>query len=200
MTVKELSEKRGIKPASLSKTLSRNGFKVGVNDLVNSKMLEVLNGSKPVKVNGNAPVQINGTKSKLVPKDRKPKSSKRNDPTGLFSNHAVILAAASILIASDAMSFAWIAINTYINFKEIAGVIFALVGMAVGYSAIKNIISYKGWNGDAWAAGFGVFQIALHLCAMEVFTEYSFFIGKIVIATGIALATGGLAVSLKEAK
>lgn len=191
-TVKEIAEKRGVKAPSLARTLNRKGFEVGVNDVVTMEMINALNGDKPL--------QINGTKNTNVPKNSKPKKAKASKKTGLFDNRIIVLVAASILIASDALSFAWIAINTYSQFKIIAGVMFAFVGMAVGYSAIKNIVSYDGWNGDSWAWGFALFQIALHLSAMQVFDEFganSFFIGKIVISFGLALATAGLAVALR---
>lgn len=192
-TVKELAEKRGVAPASLKRNLDRKGFKVGVNDEVTPEILDAISKGKPAKVNGSAPVQINGTKSKKVSKISK---GKRNEPTGLFHNKIIMLTAASILIASDAMSFAWIAFNAYVEFSHVAAVLFAFVGMAVGYSAIKNVVSYDDYSGG-WASGFGIFQVALHLCAMEVLGPDSFFYGKIVISVGLALATAGLAIALK---
>jgi hypothetical protein len=118
----------------------------------------------------------------------------------VFKNKAFLIGCAGILIGVDALSFAWIAWNTYPTFHIAASVVFALAGMATGYSAIKNILSYKGWDGSAWAWGFGLFQLSLHLCAMEVLGEWSFFLGKIVISVGLPLATAGLATALKMDK
>lgn len=118
----------------------------------------------------------------------------------IFKNKGLIILFAAILIGVDALSFAWIAVNTYPSFGVIAAIVFAFAGMAVGYSAVKNILSYKGWNGDGWAWGFGLFQLSLHLCAMEVLGDWSFFLGKIVISVGLPLATAGLATALKMDK
>ena len=118
----------------------------------------------------------------------------------IFKNRVLIVVFTTILISVDSLSFGWIAWNTYTSFPVGAAAVFAVAGLAVGYSAVKNVVSYKGWNGDAWAWGFGLFQLALHLCAMEVLGELSFFFGKIVISVGLPLATAGLATALKMDK
>lgn len=116
----------------------------------------------------------------------------------LFSNTSVVIAAAAVLILVDAVSFGWIAWNTYPAFARVAVPIFALAGMATGYSAFKSILAYRGWNGDGWMMGFGLFQLALHLCAMQALGEWSFIIGKVVISVGLPLASAGLALALKN--
>ncbi|MBX2927037.1 MAG: hypothetical protein KF852_04315 [Saprospiraceae bacterium] len=132
------------------------------------------------------------------PKPAPTPAPQKRDATQLFRSNPVAIVGALILISADALSFSWIAFNTYHDFQHAAAAIFALTGFAVGYSAIKNIITYKGWNADAWAWGFGIFQLCLHLCAMEVFGEYSFTAGKVIIAVGLPLAVGGLATSMKD--
>lgn len=140
----------------------------------------------------------------VQPQVREPKrqrtQAERNKAAheALFSNTAVLIIAAAVLIAVDAISFGWIAFNTYPSFYRVAVPIFALSGMAVGFSAFKSILAYKGWNGDGWMFGFGLFQLALHLCAMQALGELSFFFGKIVISIGLPLASAGLALALKN--
>ena len=104
----------------------------------------------------------------------------------------------AVLVSADSLAFAWIAYNSYQSFRVAAGAIFALIGFAVGYSAIKNIITYKGWNADAWGWGFGFFQLGLHLSAMQVIGPYSFLVGKVFISLGLPLAVAGLAISMRH--
>jgi len=129
----------------------------------------------------------------------KPVKKQNTDATqvDIFKNIYAKLVVIGILVFSDALCFAWIAWNTFPDFQIIAAGVFAFVGIAVGYAAIKTIVSYNGWSGDSWTAGFGIFQIALHTCAMEVWGLYSYPAGKIVIALGVALGTAGMAVALK---
>lgn len=124
----------------------------------------------------------------------------RETQANLFDNTVVLVVAALILILVDAVSFGWIAYNSYSAFYSVAVPIFALAGMATGYSAFKSIISYKGWEADSWMIGFGVFQCALHLCALQALGDYSFFVGKIVISVGLPIATVGLALAIKNGK
>lgn len=132
-----------------------------------------------------------------VPACAPPPVDPRRDATEFFRSRKLAVFASMIIICSDALCFAWIAYNTYSKFSLIAAIIFAPVGFAVGYSAIKNIVTYRGWNSDGWAWGFALFQILLHSCAMESLGQYSFPAGKVTMAVGITLSTAGLAVSMK---
>ena len=143
---------------------------------------------------------VDGNTTEIQPEPAKPAPPAPKKKTAPFRPFAKPVAgiAAGILVSADALACAWIARHSYPDFRDAATLIFGLIGFAVGYSAIKNIISYKGWNGDAWAWGFGLFQLGLHLSAMQVFSEYSFYVGKIIISIGLPLAVGGLAVSLRN--
>jgi len=114
--------------------------------------------------------------------------------------------AAFIIVLGDGVAAAYMVLKSYNELAVPAAILFFLIGAAVGYAAIRNIMKYEGFQEDAWAVGFATWQIALHLSALGVFegvphdTDLSFFIGKIVIAVGIGLATPGLAVTMKNQK
>lgn len=158
-------------------------------------------GTTDVIVSTPPPSQ-NGFK-KPTQKATKPISrAKKNEATkdGLFKNSVVIIVNAAVLILVDAVSFGWIAYNVYPEFYLAAVPIFAVAGMSVGYAAFTSILSGKKWDSEAWIVGFMFFQIALHLCAMQAIGEYSFLVGKIVIALGLPMGSIGLALALKNMK
>lgn len=219
-TIQAVAETLGVHSRTVKRHIERlngellqinggNPFSFGISDPLPEPVSEYLISNivkhgppKPLKSDNSG----TAVKTEIVP-DKKPalrvaaqvKVGRPADEI-VFKNKAFLIACAAILIGVDSLSFAWIAWNTYPSFREAAACVFALAGMATGYSAIKNILSYKGWNGDAWAWGFGLFQLCLHLCAMEVLGDWSFFLGKIVISVGLPLATAGLATALKMDK
>lgn len=212
-TVKTIAQKLGKHPRTISRRIKTlNGHLIQVNggkpfsdslsDPLPDAVAEYLL-SKIVEPGAAMPAQEPKTPLPVVREKRRVEPVvKVSVPADdiVFKNKALLITFAVILISVDALSFGWIAWNTYPSFHEAAAVIFACAGMATGYSAFKNIISYKGWSGDAWAWGFGLFQFALHLCAMEVIGDWSFIAGKIVVAMGLPLATAGLATALKMDK
>lgn len=207
MTIRELAKEHNIKPASLQKTIRRwkknpekaealTGAPTGLDDNLPQKAEELIRSQ--YSSNGQAKKPAPPPKSK--PPKKNPKKTKAQD---LQAGHTVSAIFAWTLISADATSCAWIAHNTYEGeFQTPATVIFAGVGFAIGYSAFQNISKYKGYNGDNYAWGFGLFQALIHLCAMQSFDYFadgiSFGIGKVVIAIALPIATSGLAVTLKR--
>lgn len=131
-------------------------------------------------------------KSKAVKADPKPIEKESIFPMWMVST------AATGLIISDSLCFFWIAYNAFDQFAIAAGLIFALAGLCVGFAAIKNTADYVGKYESEFLFGFMFFQILLHCCATQVFSDWSFFLGKIVISIGTAVATCGLAITLKR--
>jgi hypothetical protein len=128
------------------------------------------------------------------------KTKDAKETATLFTgNKEVDLVAGFLLILTDGISMGWIAKQAYNN--DLVFWPFLLVGLAVGYVAIKSIINYEGRESDGWAAGFFAVQLLLHLSALGIFgPEWSLIIGKISIAVCIPVASAGLAVSQKSIK
>ncbi len=109
--------------------------------------------------------------------------------------------AAIVIILTDAICCWWIAYNSFDGQAAIyASALFFLGGMASGYAAVRFIATEKSALADDWSNGLMVYQIALHVCALEVLQSYSFLVGKIVIAIGFAMSMKVLAKSFRNAQ
>jgi len=107
--------------------------------------------------------------------------------------------AAIVIILTDAICCWWIAYNSFDGQAAIhASALFFLGGMASGYAAVRFIATEKSTLSDDWSNGLMVYQIALHVCALEVLQSYSFLVGKIVIAIGFAMSMKVLAKSFRN--
>jgi hypothetical protein len=226
MTTRQLAEQNNVKPASLARKLTRWGEPYGLNDTLPDALIErILSDSRatttkiktttrqvvtetieeeetvkpepeplPIPIPVLPPIVETPTP---IPIPEPPPIVKREIPA-LFKDRLTLYVAAFILISADAVSCGWIAWNEYQEFQAIAAVFFGLAGIAIGYSAIRMVISYDGWHGDSFAWGFGLFQVFLHLSAMQTFgNEWSYYIGKICISLALPLATAGIALAFK---
>lgn len=109
--------------------------------------------------------------------------------------------AAIVIILTDAICCWWIAYNSFDGQAAIyASALFFLGGMASGYAAVRFIATEKSTLADDWSNGLMIYQIALHVCALEVLQSYSFLVGKIVIAIGFAMSMKVLAKSFRNAQ
>ena len=108
----------------------------------------------------------------------------------------------SAFVLADAVASAWIAFNRFQVFAAFAAPFFFVVGAAMGYSAVRNMAKCRGYEAGAWAWGFGLFQVALHVCAMGLLEfikpGLSYTVGAAVIAIGIPLGTMGVAITFKK--
>lgn len=199
--IQTLADKWGVHPKTVRRRIQAQGGQVrrGYASLPDVAEFATQDGEPNTTLHAPTPKQRSISVVTDATAPRKAQKAPRIS-TQIFQNHQVAILGAMVLISCDALSFGWIAWNAYHDFQTAAAAIFALAGFAVGYSAIKNIITYTGWNGDGWAWGFGLFQLCLHLCAMEVFGPYSFTAGKVIIAAGLPLAVGGLATSMRDKK
>ena len=215
-TVRTLAQELDIQPGSLQKAIrrwkgnpnkeyifNRAGVKyteapTGLDD----KLTEHLASSIRKEYAPGATAKKPSPQPKEQPKPKRkaqPKPKAKQQEPQIHLPSAVF---AGVLIAADATSCGWIAHNAYKgNFQTLAAFIFAGVGLAIGFAAFRNIATYKGYNADSYAWGFGVFQALVHLCAMQSFDFFgaglSFEIGKIVISIALPIATAGLGVTFK---
>lgn len=199
-TVQEFADSIGKHARTVKRHAASMGFSLGLRDIVPDEVKEAMTGNAPPP----APAPAPSPSPAPAPTHRKSRIE-TVQPVDyvhgiLFGNQLIIISCAAVLIMVDAVSFGWIAWNAYADFPRVAAFIFGMAGMAVGYSAIKNFVGYDGRDHSEWMWGFGFFQCVLHLCAMEVFMDWSFFIGKIVISVGLPLGTAGLAIALKKSK
>ncbi len=223
MTTRQLAEQNNVQPASLARKLKRWEEPYGLNDILPDALIERIlseNRATTTKTKTTTrqvltetvkeeetvkpeplPVPITAPPSVIesqAPIPAPPPVVKREIPA-LFKDRLTLYVAAFILISADAVSCGWIAWNEYQEFQGIAAVFFGLAGIAIGYSAIRMVISYDGWHGDSFAWGFGLFQVFLHLSAMQTFgEEWSYYIGKICISLALPLATAGIALAFKS--
>lgn len=214
-TVKELAQLEGITPRSFQRRIEKhyqelkevNGedFRFYKGDTLPQNVIIKLidqGALKPLTASPK-PQNVNGTekKPKKHAQQRPPAASKREKVfMGGSSKNALPLLAAFIIVLADGISSSYIALNAFSELKVAAAIFWGLAGAVIGYVAIRNIIRYKGYEGDAWAGGFALWQISLHLCAMSVLGAESFYIGKIVLCVGLGIATPGLAVTMKNDK
>jgi len=212
-TLRQFADANGLKATSLTKKMFRWATEgeiekaYGLNDILPEEVIEkIISGKetaqkpilKPVKkpyLNPVLPLTLPANHFTLPTDVPTPQTE---ETKSLFEDKPTIHFAAFILIAADAISCAWIAWNTYQNFQLIAAILFGLAGMAIGYSAIRVIVTYSGFNRKAYAWGFGIFQWGLHLCAMSTFgPDYSFYVGKVMISCALPISTSAIAVALK---
>ncbi len=220
-TVKQLAEQNQIQPASLARKLTRwhkQGIldaPYGLNDILPFDVVDrILSDNKTTTTKTKTTTRQITTETVKEEETVKPEplsipvpaaietpapvQVKREIPT-LFKDRLTLYVAAFILISADAVSCGWIAWNEYQEFQLIASIFFGLAGIAIGYSAIRMVISYYGWHSDSFAWGFGIFQVFLHLSAMQTFgDEWSYYIGKIMISLALPLATAGIALAFKS--
>ena len=214
-TVRTLAQELDIQPSSLQKAIRRwkgNPNKEYIFNRAGVKYAEVPTGlddqftqqladsireeyapGPTAKQPTPQPKEQPKPKRKAQPKPKQQQAPRIHLPSAVF---------AGVIIAADATSCGWIAHNSYQgNFQALAAFIFAGVGLAIGFAAFRNIATYRGYNGDSYAWGFGIFQALIHLCAMQSFDFFgaglSFEIGKIVISIALPIATAGLAVTFK---
>ena len=215
-TVRTLAEELEIKPGSLQKSIrrwkgnpnkhhifSRAGVRhteapTGLDDQLTSHLSESIKKEYAPGPTAKQPSPPVKEQPKPKPKAQ-PKAKKQQQALRIHLASAIF---AGVIIAADATSCGWIAHNSYKgNFQALAAFIFAGVGLAIGFAAFRNIATYRGYNGDSYAWGFGIFQALIHLCAMQSFDYFgaglSFEIGKIVISIALPIATAGLAVTFK---
>ena len=114
----------------------------------------------------------------------------------VFLSKNLTVAFVAILILLDGVSMGVIGGKAY---SWYVSPLFGLAGLAIGYSAIRQVLTYKGWSGDAWKWGFALVQVLLHLCAMDV-VPYSDVSGKVVMSVAGALATAGFVDSMFKEK
>ena len=215
MTTRQLAEQNNVQPASLARKLTRWGEPYGLNDILPDALIErILSDNRTTTTKTKTTTRQITTETVKEEETVKPEPLpipipvpppivetpipvKREIPA-LFKDRLTLYVAAFILISADAVSCGWIAWNEYQEFQGIAAVFFGLAGIAIGYSAIRMVISYDGWHGDSFAWGFGLFQVFLHLSAMQTFgEEWSYYIGKICISLALPLATAGIALAFK---
>lgn len=222
MTTRQLAEQNNVQPASLARKLTRWGEPYGLNDILPDDLIErILSDNRTTTTKTRTTTRQITTETVEEKETVKPEPlpipipvpppivevptpiptplpvAKREIPA-LFKDRLTLYVAAFILISADAVSCGWIAWNEYQEFQAIAAVFFGLAGIAIGYSAIRMVISYDGWHGDSFAWGFGLFQVFLHLSAMQTFgEEWSYYIGKICISLALPLATAGIALAFK---
>ena len=118
---------------------------------------------------------------------------KTHMPTSkVFLSKNLTVAGVAILILLDGVSMGVIGGKAYSWFVS---PLFGLAGLAIGYSAIRQVLTYRGWSGEAWKWGFALVQVLLHLCAMDV-VPYADISGKVVMSVAGALATAGIVDSM----
>lgn len=121
------------------------------------------------------------------------KVSHTHMPTSsVFLSRRLTVAFVAILILLDGVSMGVIGGKAY---SWYVSPLFVLAGLAIGYSAIRQVLTYRGWSGDAWKWGFALVQVLLHLCAMDV-VPYADISGKVVMSVAGALATAGIVDSM----
>jgi len=219
MTIKQTAAQLEIKPTSLQKNLKRWRSRPDMAYIFNRAGIKPedvtygLNDDQPASLIASIKQWYNSdgqeapareTKEKpLIRPSSQPRTTKAKR-VKVLQDDSIAIIAAGILIAADAVSCSWIAYHIYRPAWVIACPVFAAAGMAIGYSAFRNITRYDGYDRESWAWGFGIFQLLLHLSAMETFdiikAGLSFPMAKVIIAIGLALSTGGIAVTLKRKK
>jgi hypothetical protein len=229
MTTRQLAEQNNVQPASIARKLKRWHEKdildtsYGLNDILPTDVIERI-----LSDNRATTTKTKTTTRQVLTETVKEKETVKPEPLpvpipvpppivetptpiptpipepakempGIFNSKIGLYLAAFILISADGLSSAWIAYNSYEKFPEIAALLFGLGGIAIGYSAIRVIVTYNGWNNDNFAYGFATFQLLMHFSAMGVFgEEWSYYFGKIVISFALVIATGGTALAIKS--
>lgn len=138
--------------------------------------------------------------------DRQPEPDTKPDTTisdRFFQSEIIVLSALLILIFSDGFSMSLLAGRTF-GGSGLAYVLFSVVGLIIGYSAISTTrAAYhaprraweKSWA-PFWIILFAVFQTALHGSAFDLFGDWSDLVGRVLIVLSIPLATASLTTTI----
>lgn len=141
-----------------------------------------------------------------APETRQPEPDKKPDTTisdRFFQSEIIVLSALLILIFSDGFSMSLLAGRTF-GGSGLAYVLFSVVGLIIGYSAISTTrAAYhaprraweKSWA-SFWIILFAVFQTALHGSAFDLFGDWSDLVGRVLIVLSIPLATASLTTTI----
>ena len=216
VTVRKLAQQVGISPDSMRKALRRkhkdqdwlaqvgkpDGFEIGVNDTLPQRVVAAILSER-----GKPVVKKNLTTEKKAPTIRKSRTVQKRKPVQKIKIGVDLFVAGSILVIADGAAAGWIGQQAYQNAWFL--LFFFPVGLAIGYAALKIVIEEKGkaekWQKDPaklWAWGFGVFQFLLHAAAFDLFTldvtDFSFYVGKWVLAIAIPLGAAGVAFSARK--
>ncbi len=126
----------------------------------------------------------------------------------VFASEILLLLALVVLIFSDGYSMAILA-GRAISSNPVTLGLFGVVGVVIGYAAVKNAWSLsrqerKRWEADRvtqWIIVFSVFQAALHGAAFELFSGWdllntSDLVGRILICVSIPLGTASLTATI----
>lgn len=140
---------------------------------------------KPIPPAPDPPAPLQGKQTVAASHTHMPTSK-------VFLSKNLTVAFVAILILLDGVSMGVIGGKAY---SWYVSPLFCLAGLAIGYSAIRQVLTYKGWSGDAWKWGFALVQVLLHLCAMDV-VPYADISGKVVMSVAGALATAGIVDSM----
>jgi len=141
-----------------------------------------------------------------APETRQPEPDKKPDTTisdRFFQSEIIVLSALLILIFSDGFSMSLLAGRTF-GGSGLAYVLFSVVGLIIGYSAISTTrAAYhaprraweKSWA-PFWIVLFAIFQTALHGSAFDLFGDWSDLVGRVLIVLSIPLATASLTTTI----
>ncbi len=126
----------------------------------------------------------------------------------VFASEILLLLALVVLIFSDGYSMAILA-GRAISSNPVTLGLFGVVGVVIGYAAVKNAWSLsrqerKRWESDRvtqWIVVFSVFQAALHGAAFELFSGWdllntSDLVGRVLICVSIPLGTASLTATI----
>lgn len=141
-----------------------------------------------------------------TPETRQPEPDTKPDTTisdRFFQSEIIVLSALLILIFSDGFSMSLLAGRTF-GGSGLAYVLFSVVGLIIGYSAISTTrAAYHArtnrWQKDwasVWIFVFAVFQTALHGSAFDLFGDWSDLVGRVLIVLSIPLATASLTTTI----
>lgn len=220
LTVFELEKKLGLSEKSLKRKLDRwyNQGKIkeryGLHDELPDDVSQMLiEGKRPAGKTAQVArkrlpkKRMNGSVNQSSERAEEKPSVFSNT---IFSNQAVALVAATLFIAADGMSCAWIAFQAFgdgdlVAVQMLSAIFFFAAGMAIGYVAIRFIISYDGYNMSQWSFGFGAFQFLVHCSALGVLepvlgSDMNLLIGEFVIVLGIVISTAAVAMTFRTKK
>lgn len=223
MTTRDLERQLKLSRNSIKRRLDRYYAKgiidtrYGVNDELPQEIISmILDGSAPQPVKKDVPrktktpektVQVLNETARPEPEAPAPRVL---DGT-LFDNKLLALIAASLFVGADGASCGWIIFQAYNGHQGgellqiIATVLFFFAGAGIGFTAIRFIIKYDGYNMQVWSLGFGLFQIAVHSSALGFFEQFwsvdvNLAIGEAFIVIGLMIATSAIAMSFRTKK
>jgi hypothetical protein len=210
MTVREIADQYGVSARTVYRDIEKYNFEKGCshpngyNDQVeDGELLKYIKERRSGKGNGAEKAEKPKKRKGLRREEKKPKVIEVE--IGPSKDINIVGVMLLVLLSADGIACAWIAMNTIAGgLREIAGAGFFCVGVAIGYAAFIHQRKYEGYN-EAWAAGFFIFQMLLHLSAFEVFdmgtwNDVSFGIGKVMVSVAIPLATMSIGMNSKVDK